>query len=195
MLFLIRNFSSISLNLWQIPHENPTLKVCGAHLFLWAWIKNAASFFAAGGCILKIFLENWRTTTQQTESFYCTNKCLKALALSSGLTGVFGFHLSSLAFLWRASDLSRSSSGHPLKVSFGERSLCYYPYLWIVFFSFLFLLLMPVWMHRPMYCCPCWGYWAALFCFYSIVEQAKWESHSCTFYIKPYVFLCMLIYS
>lgn len=49
---------------------------------------------------------------------------------------------------------------------------------------------MPVWMPRPTYCRRRWSYWAALSFF--IVEQAKRESHSCTFSIKP---LCICMYA
>lgn len=84
----------------------------------------------------EVFLQNWRITTQ-TDSLYYTNKCLKALAYHLDEQGCT---LSSLlAFLYRSATLLRSlekerQERFPLKVSFGERSLSYYPYLWIVFY-------------------------------------------------------------
>lgn len=59
----------------------------------------------------------------------------QSLGISLRLTGVFLFHVSLRSSIALLSSLSAENKlNHPLKVSFRERSLIYYPYLWIAFF-------------------------------------------------------------
>lgn len=103
--------------------KDRTLKVWVILLLGW---RKAVSFFLEGDWIAKFVSE----LADDLTDFLLYQQMPQSLGISSRLVGGLSFFLQHSATLSPA----EKTLHHPLKVSFRERFLIYYPYLWIFFF-------------------------------------------------------------